>query len=110
MTETFFGRPGPGLAQQISKVAYFITAVTLLQGIGSLFWMPLVIKHGRRPVYLASFALFTVTTVWAAVANSYANELAARVVMGFAIGAGECLAPLTIADISFLHERGAFMA
>lgn len=30
--------------------------------------------------------------------------------MGIAAGAGECLAPVTIADIFFLHERGSITA
>jgi hypothetical protein len=30
--------------------------------------------------------------------------------MGIAAGAGECLAPVTIADVFFLHERGAITA
>lgn len=110
MALSFFGPPGPHLSQQISKLAYFITTVTLMEGVGSFFWMPLIIKYGRRPVYLASFVLYTVTVIWAAVATSYANELAARIIMGFAMGAGECLAPLVIADVSFVHERGPIMA
>lgn len=30
--------------------------------------------------------------------------------MSFAAGSGECLAPLTISEILFLHERGTVMA
>lgn len=110
MAEEFLGHSGSTSAERIAKAAYFITTVTLMQGVGCLVWMPLIIKYGRRPVYLASFTLYTGTAIWAAVADSYANQLAARIVMGFAIGAGECLAPVTIADVSFLHERGALMA
>ncbi|KAL7916896.1 major facilitator superfamily domain-containing protein [Trichoderma velutinum] len=110
MAEDFLGHSESTQAERITKAAYFITTVTLMQGVGCLAWMPLIIKYGRRPVYLASFTLYTVTAIWAAVADSYANQLAARIVMGFAIGAGECLAPVTIADVSFLHERSALMA
>ena len=110
MAEELLEHSGSKPDERIAKAAYFITTVTLMQGIGCLAWMPFIIKYGRRPVYLTSFTLFTITAIWAAVANSYANQLAARVVMGFAIGAGECLAPLTIADVSFLHERSALMA
>ncbi|UKZ56044.1 hypothetical protein TrVGV298_009869 [Trichoderma virens] len=110
MAEEFLGHSGLKPTERIAKAAYFITTVTLMQGIGCLAWMPLIIKYGRRPVYIASFTLYTVTVIWAAVADSYANQLAARIVMGFAIGAGECLAPVTIADVSFLHERSALMA
>lgn len=97
---------------------------------GNLIWMPLIVKFGRRPVYLASFSLYTIAAIWSGVAKSYANELVARIVMGFAAGSGECIAPLTISDIVgspkdtisyccanhlstyqfFLHERGTVMA
>ncbi len=110
MTTTFFGKPGPNLLQQVARTAYFITAATLLQGVGNLFWMPLIVKYGRRPVYIVSFFLYTVSVAWCSVADTYGNELVARLVLGFASGVIECLAPLVITDISFVHQRGAIMA
>jgi len=110
MTITFFGPPGRNLLLQISKVAYFLTAAPLLQGVGNLFWMPLIIKYGRRPVYLVNFTLYTISLVWCAVAKSYGSELAARLALGFSSGVMECLSPVTITDIFFVHERGAIMA
>jgi MFS family permease len=104
------GAPSPGFAAAIAKVAYFFTSTALLQGMGNLIWMPLIVKYGRRPVYLASFTLYTGCAIWAGVSRSYASELTARIFMGFAAGSGECIAPLTIADIFFLHERGLIMA
>ncbi|KAL6809558.1 major facilitator superfamily domain-containing protein [Trichoderma camerunense] len=110
MAQDFLGHSTLTPPQRIAKTAYFITTVTLMQGVGCLAWIPLIIKYGRRPVYIAAFTLYTITAIWAAVADSYAKHLAARIVMGFAIGAGECLAPVTIADVTFLHERGVLMA
>ncbi|KAF5002469.1 hypothetical protein FDECE_10628 [Fusarium decemcellulare] len=110
MATDYFGPPGPDLSGNITKVSYFITTTTLLQGVGNLIWMPLVLKFGRRPVYVVSFALFTATCFWAGATESYASTLAARIFLGFASGATECLAPLTISDIFFLHERGTIMA
>ena len=104
------GMPSPGFAPAIAKVAYFFTSTALLQGMGNLVWMPLIVKYGRRPVYLGSFTLYTICAIWAGVSRSYGSELGARIVMGFAAGSGECIAPLTIADIFFLHERGLIMA
>ncbi|KAG5806262.1 hypothetical protein H9Q74_009001 [Fusarium xylarioides] len=109
MAIDYFGA-GPDLPDSISKISYFITATTLLQGMGNLIWMPLVVKFGRRPVYVISFVLFTATTFWAGGASTYDSTLAARILLGFSSGAAECLAPLTISDIFFLHERGTIMA
>ncbi|KAJ5666379.1 uncharacterized protein N7477_008827 [Penicillium maclennaniae] len=99
-----------GLSSAISKTAYFFNCTALFQGLGNLFWMPLINKYGRRPVYVTAFIIYTITAVWCAVAKQYANFLVARIVMGIAAGAGECLAPVTIADIFFLHERGTITA
>ncbi|TIA65035.1 MFS general substrate transporter [Aureobasidium pullulans] len=97
-------------SSSISKAAYLFSATALLQGISNLFWVPVALKYGRRKVYVLSFLLFGVTTIWASRANSFGNLLAARLVMGWFAGTAECVAPLTVADLFFLHERGTYMA
>ena len=99
-----------GLESAIAKTAYFFNCTALFQGLGNLFWMPIITKYGRRPAYVTAFSLYTITAIWCAVGGGYANFLVARIFMGIAAGAGECLAPITIADIFFLHERGAITA
>lgn len=94
----------------IPKVPYFFTSTSLSQGVGNFIWMPLINKYGRRPIYVGTFTAYTFTALWSGLATSYSSELAARILMGLFAGSGECLAPLTIADIFFLHERGTIMA
>ena len=113
MAEYFFGPipfTSPKLIAAVAKASYFFTSTALLLGVGNLFWMPIVIKYGRRPVYIASFIGFFLTTIWAGLAKSFSSELAARILMGFVAGAGDCVAPVTLSDIFFLHERGTVMA
>lgn len=112
VTADFFGAApvNPNFAADISKTAYFFSTTALMQGMGALLWMPLIIKYGRRLVYVSSFVLYTICAVWAGASHSYGSELASRIIMGVASGAAEVLAPLTIADIFFLHERGTVMA
>ena len=112
ITIDFTGVPptNPAFLSAIAKIAYFFTTTALLQGTGNLIWMPLIVKCGRRPVYVISFTCYTVTSIWAGVSTSYGSELASRILMGLFAGAGECVAPLTISDIFFLHERGFYMA
>ncbi|KAJ5389286.1 uncharacterized protein N7496_000354 [Penicillium cataractarum] len=106
---SFFGA-GPNLSKDISgKASYFQTATSLMIGVGNLFWVPLATKYGKRPVYIASFLLLTVCSVWCGVAKSFESELAARIILGTACGAPEIIAPLTLADIFFLHQRGTMM-
>jgi MFS family permease len=100
------GSPVPA----ISRTAYFFTSTALMQGTGNLIWMPLVNKYGRRPVYLISYTIYLACAIWAACTHSYGSFLAARILMGFGSGAAETMAPLSIADVFFLHERGLVMA
>ncbi|PYH91160.1 MFS general substrate transporter [Aspergillus ellipticus CBS 707.79] len=72
--------------------------------------MPLIVKYGRRPIYVISFVLYVGTGLWAGFAKTYSVELVGRLIMGLSSGAGECLGPMTISDLFFLHERGAVMA
>lgn len=54
--------------------------------------------------------MYLATAIWAILDHSYAGFLAARILMGFASGAAETIAPVTISDLFFLHERGSIMA
>lgn len=72
--------------------------------------MPLVNKYGRRPIYLLSYTLYLACAIWASCTYTYGSFLASRILMGFAAGAAETMAPLSIADVFFLHERGTIMA
>ncbi len=102
---------GPaGITAAIAKTAYFFTTTALLQGTGNLIWMPLVNKYGRRPIYIFSYTLYFGFTLWLCFTTNYGSFLAARILMGFASGAAETMAPLSIADgkfkISSLTETG----
>ena len=69
------------MASPITKTACFFSSTALFQGLGNLLWMPLINMYGRRPVYVVSFALYTVTSIWCAVGKGYANFLVARIFM-----------------------------
>ena len=99
----------PGFSSALSKASYLFSGAAFVQGMSNLVYMPLIIKYGRRPVYIFSFLVYGGCSLWAGLATDFPNELAARLVLGFAGGSAECLAPLTIADIFFLHERGLIM-
>lgn len=99
----------PAYPSAIAKASYFFTGVAFLHGMSSLFYMPLIVKYGRRPVYVGSFLLYGGCSLWAGLATSYSSELAARLMLGFAGASADCLGSLTITDIFFLHERGLIM-
>ncbi|KAL2267132.1 hypothetical protein VTJ83DRAFT_4409 [Remersonia thermophila] len=66
---------------------------------------------GKRPLYLASFLLVFIGTIWNTnVARSYAECMAARVFQGLGWGAFDTLVLGSIQDTYFEHERNARVA
>lgn len=94
----------------IPKVAYFFTTTSLLMGVSCFIWVPLANKYGRRPVYIASYLIYTAAALALVFIDSYGYFLAGRILLGFGAGAAETIAPITVADIFFLHQRGAMMS
>ncbi|RHZ58371.1 putative MFS transporter [Aspergillus thermomutatus] len=94
----------------ISRAAYFFNNSALMQGVSCLFWVPLLNKYGRRPIYISAFILYFFMILGAGLAKTYAGEITTRTILGIGAGAGECLAPVTIADVFYLHQRGYGMA
>ncbi|OKL60813.1 hypothetical protein UA08_03913 [Talaromyces atroroseus] len=102
---SFFGRP-------LSDITYSNGATLICQGLGTLFWLPLAVKLGRRPVYLASNLLMGIGCVWLAIASQkgFSLFLVARAFLGLSEAPIEAIVPCTIADIFYLHERGEKIA
>ncbi|KAJ8126633.1 hypothetical protein O1611_g7005 [Lasiodiplodia mahajangana] len=102
--------PDVDVSRSISWVAYFFTSTALVQGISNFLWVPLANKYGRRPVYIISYAIYLAAALWLIFEKRFAGFLVGRILLGLGSGAAESLAPMTISDIFFLHERGAIMA
>lgn len=94
----------------IPKVAYFFTTTSLLMGVSCLLWVPLANKYGRRPVYIASYLTYTAAVLALIFIDSYEPFLVGRILLGFGSGAAEAIAPITIADVFFLHQRGTVIS
>ncbi|KAK0631993.1 major facilitator superfamily domain-containing protein [Immersiella caudata] len=114
-TMDFFPGVNPGrtpalFGAAIAQVSYFFTTAALMQGVGNFIWVPIANKYGRRPTYIFSYLIYTISAVWLCFEKSFNGFLAARIIMGFGAGAAETIAPITIADVFFLHERGTVMA
>ncbi|KAJ9131793.1 Major facilitator superfamily domain, general substrate transporter [Pleurostoma richardsiae] len=103
----FYG--ADNFSAHIGTVSYLQTVCSLMMGLGNLMWVPLSIKYGRRPTYVASSLLMTACCVWCGAAKTFPSALAARSLLGIAIASPEVIVPLTITDIFFLHQRGRVM-
>lgn len=94
----------------IGKVAYFFTTTALAQGLSNFVWVPLTNKFGRRPIYITSYTIYFACCIWLIFEKSYGGFLAGRILIGVGAGAAETIAPVSIADVFFLHERGFVMS
>lgn len=90
----------------LAKASYLITFNILFLGLGSLLWVPLSLKIGKRPVVLLCSAMFFGSSIWSAVAKSWGSLFGARIIQGVSASAAESLAPAVVADLYFIHERG----
>jgi MFS family permease len=68
-------------------------------GISNLFWMPLAMCIGKRPVILVSMLIFLGGTIWSVKAKTLHSLLGARILATFGAGSVESLGPSMIADM-----------
>ncbi|KAH7120515.1 major facilitator superfamily domain-containing protein, partial [Dactylonectria macrodidyma] len=89
-----------------SKASQLVTYPNLLFGFGSLVFVPLYHKIGRRPVMLLSVLLYCCGLIGCALSNSYNVLMGFRILHAFASSVCEALPAQAVADVFFLHERG----
>ncbi|KAJ5606614.1 Major facilitator superfamily domain general substrate transporter [Penicillium lagena] len=92
----------------LAGVVQFTGVCILVLGFSNFFWVPIQTAYGRRTVLIFSTLICLVSNVWRAVAPTYGSYMGACVLNGFGAGPAETAQPEIIADIMFLHERGAY--
>ncbi|PGH13510.1 hypothetical protein AJ79_03641 [Helicocarpus griseus UAMH5409] len=89
-------------------VVKFTGVCILILGFSNFFWVPVQTCFGRRPVLIFSTAICMVASLWRGLATSYGGFMGASILNGFGAGPAETAQPQIIADVMFLHERGAY--
>ncbi|KAF3388537.1 hypothetical protein F1880_004511 [Penicillium rolfsii] len=92
----------------LAGVVQFTGVCILVLGFSNFFWIPIQTSYGRRPVLIFSTLICLISNIWRALATSYGSYMGACVLNGFGAGPAETSQPEIIADIMFLHERGAY--
>ncbi|KAL3454946.1 major facilitator superfamily domain-containing protein [Aspergillus heterothallicus] len=92
----------------LPSVVKFTGVCILVLGFSNFFWIPIQTTFGRRPVLIFSTLICVVSNIWRATATTYGSYMGACVLNGFGAGPAETSQPEIIADILFLHERGAY--
>lgn len=82
----------------------------LFLGLGNFFWQPIALQYGKRPVYLISMLATGLIMVWPPYTKGNGDWIASKIIQGFFSAPIESLLEVTISDIWFEHERGAWMS
>ncbi|KAJ5771820.1 hypothetical protein N7520_002349 [Penicillium odoratum] len=93
-----------------SKVAALTGACILALGYANFIIIPCVNIFGRRSTALTCMLICVGANIWQAVSTSYHSLLGARVLIGIGAASSESIMPVVISDLTFLHERGTWMA
>ncbi|EKV11238.1 hypothetical protein PDIG_51830 [Penicillium digitatum PHI26] len=73
--------------------------------VGCIFFMPLVHKYGRRPIYIFSVALQFASCIWQARITTVGDLLGSGLISGIGGAISEIVVQVTIADIFFVHQH-----
>ncbi|KAJ9150683.1 Major facilitator superfamily transporter [Pleurostoma richardsiae] len=95
-----------------------ISTASLVQGTGLMFlflgwacllWQPLALTYGRRGVYLLSTLIMVPLMVWTAYTKTTGEWYAQRILLGVVVSPIESLPEVSVPDVFFAHNRGAWM-
>ncbi|KAH7186259.1 major facilitator superfamily domain-containing protein [Fusarium flagelliforme] len=89
-----------------SEASQLVNNPNLLFGFGSLIFVPMYHKIGRRPTMLISIIIYCIGLLGCALSKSYGVLMGFRMVHGFGSSVCEALPAQAVADVFFLHERG----
>lgn len=74
---------------------------------GCIFFVPMALKFGRRPVFIATALLMTVSAIWQGRAKTTGDFIGSNVISGLAGAVNEALFQITISDLFFVHQRAS---
>lgn len=94
-----------GFSFDILNDSYAIGCGTLC--IGAFLLIPFALKYGRRPIYILSTAVQFAMCIWSAKLMNVADLMNVNVWSCLVGALGEVLVQMTVADIFFVHQRGA---
>ena len=94
-----------GFSYGILNDSYAIGCGTL--AFGAFLLIPFALKYGRRPIYIVSTVIQFAVSIWSAKLQTVADLLLINAISCGVGALAEVIVQMTVADIFFVHERGA---
>lgn len=73
--------------------------------VGSIFFIPLTYRYGRRPIYLSSTLVQLISTIWTACMATVPELYVTNFLQGLGGAVSESIVLITIGDIFFVHQH-----
>ncbi|OQE36331.1 hypothetical protein PENCOP_c012G03271 [Penicillium coprophilum] len=93
-----------GFSYEILQDSYAVGSAALC--IGALMFIPMVLKFGRRPVYVMSTLAQFGVAIWFAKIQTVADLMLVNAFSCLLGALAEVIVQMTVADIFFVHQRG----
>lgn len=79
-------------------------------GCGSIVFIPLMTKYGRRPIYILSLVLQVGACIWLALTKTTVDLLLGNTLAGLGGAVCETIVQVTISDVFFVHQHALMTA
>ncbi|KAJ5536382.1 Major facilitator superfamily domain general substrate transporter [Penicillium frequentans] len=89
-----------------AQVNWTVAVPALGLSVGPLIWSSLSDIYGRRTIFLVGTIISLVSTIGAAVADTYSGYMAARFFQGFGVSPASTVGMAVVNDLFFDYERG----
>ena len=95
----------------VQDINLTVTVYIVVQGVAPSLWSPLSDSWGRRPVYLVTFAIFTLASLGLSIVDrNYPALLVFRALQSIGASGAVSLAYASVADVVVHAERGRYLA
>jgi len=97
------------LGKSIQGISYLTSLQIAILGGAPLFWRPLSIRYGRRPIFIISLIGSLVCNIGCAKSPNYGSMAACRALGAFFISPAAAIGSAVVAETFFRKERARYM-
>jgi multidrug resistance protein len=96
--------------RSVAEINLSVTVYQIMQAVAPLFFGDLSDQIGRRPVYMATFAIYLGANIGLALQNNYAALMVLRALQSTGSSATVAIGSAVVADLTTSAERGGYIS